>query len=72
MWRKHWSVYQDHIKYICNDIVKPFKVKMLQYNEHVFEKHDLAKYLPPSLMKGESNEADNCTVRNQEFMASVI
>ena len=25
--RKHQSVYQDHMKYVLNDIVKPFKVK---------------------------------------------
>ena len=29
MRRKHWSVYQDHMKYVRNDIVKPFKVKIL-------------------------------------------
>ena len=26
MWRKHWIVYHNHMKYVCNDIVKPFKV----------------------------------------------
>ena len=31
MWRKHWSVYQDHMKYVRNYIVKPFKVKILFY-----------------------------------------
>ena len=29
VWRNHWSVYQDHMNYVCNDIVKPFKVKIL-------------------------------------------
>ena len=24
MWRKHRSIYQDHLKYVCNDILKPF------------------------------------------------
>ena len=47
MWRKHWSVYQDHMKYICNDIVKPFRVKILRYTERVIEMHELAKYIPP-------------------------
>ena len=27
MWRKHQSVYQYHMQYVRNDIVKPFKVK---------------------------------------------
>ena len=43
IWRKHRSVYQDYMKYICNDIVKPFKVKILLYYKRVREMHDLAK-----------------------------
>ena len=30
MWRNHWSVYQDHMKYIHNDVLKPFRVKILR------------------------------------------
>ena len=30
MWRKNQSVYQEYMKYICNDIVKTFKVKILR------------------------------------------
>ena len=72
MWRKHRIVYQDHMKYIRNDIVKPLKVKMLRYNERILEMNDLAKYLPPPLMKVKSAEAANWTVCNQEFTASKI
>ena len=52
MWRKHWSVYQVNMKYIRNDIVKHFKVKIIRYAKCVCEMHNLAKYLPPPLMKG--------------------
>ena len=72
MWRNHWSVYQDHIKYVCNDIVKPFKVKILHYAKRVREMHDQAKYLPPLSMKGASAMAANWNVRNQELTASDI
>ena len=72
MWRKHRSLYQDHMKYVRNDIVKPFKVKILRYSERVCEMHDLANYLPPPSMKGESVMADNWNVHNQEFTASDI
>ena len=65
MWRKHRSVYQDHMKYVCNDIEKPFKVKILRYSESVREMHDLAKYLPPPSMKAESAMAANLYVRNE-------
>ena len=55
------------MKYVCDDIVKPFKVKILRSSERMHETHDLAKYLPPPSMKGESAKADNWTVCNQEF-----
>ena len=57
------------MKYVCNDIVKPFKVKILRYANRVREMYDLAKYLPPNLMKGKSATAANWTVCNQEFTA---
>ena len=72
MWRKHQSVYQDHMRYIRNDIVKPFKAKNIRYAKRVREMHDIYKYLPPPLIKGKSSEADNWTVRNQEFTFSEI
>ena len=37
MRRKHLSVYQDHMKYSHNDILKPFKAKIICYAEHVCE-----------------------------------
>ena len=70
MWRNHHSVYQYHMKYVCNDIVKPFKVKILCYVERVREMHDLEKYLPPPLMKGDIAMASNWSVRNEEFTIS--
>ena len=70
MCRKHWSVYQDHLKYICNDIVNPFRVKILRYAERVIEMHDLARYLPPPSIKGVRAEEDNWTVSNQELTVS--
>ena len=43
MWKKHRSVFQDHIKYIKNDIVKPFLVGILHYAERAQEMNCLAK-----------------------------
>ena len=45
IWRKHRRVFQEHLKYICNDIVKPFRVRIIHYTECVQEMHDLAKHL---------------------------
>ena len=60
------------MNYIHNDIVKPFKFKILCYVERVREIHDLDKYLHPPSMKGESAEADNWNICNQEFTVDKI
>ena len=60
------------MNYTRNDIVKPFKVKMLCYSERVRDMHDLAKYLPPPSMKGKIANTDNWNVRKQEFKGSEI
>ena len=57
------------MNYVRNDILKPFKVKIVRYAKRVHEMHDLAKYLLPPSTKGNSAEADNCTISNQEFTA---
>ena len=72
VWRNHWSVYQDHMKYVCNNILKSFKVKILCYAKRVHEMHDLAKYLPTPSMKGEIAMAANWSIHNKEFMNSDI
>ena len=46
-------------KYVHNDIVKPFRVVIIQYAESVHEMHELAKYPPTTSMKGgEYDQAD--------------
>ena len=53
-WKKHWSIFQDQVNYIHNDIVKPLRVAILQYAKRVRDMHDLEKYFPTSLIKGKS------------------
>ena len=60
------------MNYVRNDILKLFKVKILRYIERLHETHDLANYLPPHLMKGESSTPANWNVRNQEFAAGEV
>ena len=72
MWRKHQSIYQDHLNYIRSNIVKTFCIKIIRYANSVRYMHDLAKYLTPYSTKDVSAEADNWTVRNQEFMVSEV
>ena len=38
-WKKHWSVLQDHVKYIHN--VKPFRVLFLKYGNCVCKMNEL-------------------------------
>ena len=67
MWSKHRITFQDHIKYIHNDILKPFKVVILQYAERVREMRDLAMYLPPPSIKGDEYDQTYWTVHEKEF-----
>ena len=59
MWMKHQSIFQDHIKYIRNDIVNPFRVVIIHYAKRIEEMHDLEKNLSPYLIKDEDFEAAN-------------
>ena len=44
MWRKHIYVFQYHVKYIQNDILKPFRVDIIQYDECFRVMQNIAKY----------------------------
>ena len=67
MKRNHLIVFQYHVKYIHNDIVKPFRVGIIRYVERIKEMHNLAKYLPPPSMKGGSYDSANWDVRGKGF-----
>ena len=59
------GVYQ---KWYCESL----QSKNLRYAKRVRDMHDLTNYLPPPLMKSESAEVANWTIRNQEFTASEV
>ena len=61
-WKSQRKIYQGHMKYIQNDIVKHFRVGTLHYDEHFCEMHDLAKYLPSTSMKGRGFESSDWAV----------
>ena len=65
MWKFCQIALQDYDKYIHNNIFKLFIVDILHYAEQVHEIHELAKYLPPPLMKGIGFESDNWDVREK-------
>ena len=59
MQRKQRSVFQNHIKYICNEIMKTFHAVVLRYAKHVQDMHELVKHLPPPSMKGGDYKSAN-------------
>ena len=67
MWRKHRSIFQDHLKYIWNGIVKPFRVVILCYSERVQNMHGPGKYLFSPLMKGKSFDETSWKVSDKEL-----
>ena len=64
MWRKHCSIFQDHLRYICNDIVKPSRVGVIRYFERVQDMNYLEKNLPTTSTKDESFGAASLDVCN--------
>ena len=64
MWRKHCSVFQDHIKYIHNDIVNTYRLGIFHYNEHVHEMYDLNNFLPPPWKKGDEYDQADWKIRD--------
>ena len=45
IWRKHRSNFHNHVKYVHNDIVKPFRVSIFQSSKRVCKMKYLTKYL---------------------------
>ena len=67
MWRKHQSVYQDHLEYICNVILKPFHVRNIHHAKCVQDIHNLANNLPNPSMKGNGYVSANWKFHNETF-----
>ena len=67
MWRNQRILFQDHLKYICNVIVKQFRLGIIHYAERVQDLHDLSNYLPPPSMKGDILKADSWKLLDKEF-----
>ena len=69
MWWKHRSFFQENLKYIRNDIVKIIFVGIIHYAKRVYKMHDIAKHVPPPLMKGKIFEAANFKLHYREFFS---
>jgi len=53
IWKDHHQVYYEHIEYLQQNIVKPFKWTMVQYISRVREMFDYFMYLQPHSLKGQ-------------------
>ena len=51
MWKKHHSIFDEHIHYVRNDIQKPFKMKILKYDERMGDMFEVTKLIPPPIRK---------------------
>ena len=72
MCQKHRNLFQYHVEYIQDDIIKNFKVRIIHYAKRVGELHDPARYLHPTSKKGDMFDRADWTVRNHEFMEDDI
>ena len=60
------------MKYICNDIQKPFRVSILHYTNIAHYIHDLEKYLLPTTKKRYGYHQADWRVCNREFTEDEI
>ena len=52
MWKNHCCVFYNHVRYVQNNITKPYKVIILKYYEQICEMFELAQYISPTSKKG--------------------
>ena len=69
---KHRSTFQYNEKYIYNDIMKPFRVSILQYDERVCKMHNLAKYTNRHFMKKQEYYDADWAVCDKEFSENEV
>ena len=72
VWSKYCYVFQDHLIYIDNDIVNPYRLIIFQYAEYVRDMHDLNKLLHPTLQKWEELDQADWKVISKEFTEDEI
>ena len=65
MWRNHISIFQDHVKFMHNDIVNPIRIGISQYANNFREMHDLAKFLYPPSNKGDEYDMVDWNTRDK-------
>ena len=64
MWRNHRNVHDDHLHYLMTDIVKPYKMSMIDFVERLRTLFDMKRYLQPPSMRNETSEEANWDARD--------
>ena len=59
MWRENCYVFQDHVKYIYNDILNPYRVVIIQCAKRVPGMHDIIKFMYPTSKKGDEYDMED-------------
>jgi hypothetical protein len=72
IWKDHRQVYHDHIEYLQQNIVKPFKWPMVQYISRIREMFDYCLYLQPHSFKDQSFKEAEWDARDKPASEKVI
>ena len=72
MWMKHRSVFQYHAKYIYNEVLKPYRVGILQYSKRICGMHDLSQIIPPPSKKWNEYDQAYWNVCGEEWSKNDI
>ena len=55
MWRNHRNVHDDHMHYLQTDIIKPYKMSMIDFVERMRTLFKMKRYLQPPSMRNETS-----------------
>eukprot|EP00979_Chaetoceros_neogracilis_P003013 scaffold512_cov305-Chaetoceros_neogracile.AAC.3 len=66
-WDSHQDVYEDHINYLMNDVVKPFTMDVKTMNQRFKELRKLTEYIPPPSKRDGSGLDANWERHGEEF-----
>ena len=72
IWKKHRSVFDDHLRYVQNDVTNTYKERIIKYTEFMHEMINLSQYLSPTCIKGEYYRNNECKSRYEKFLEETI
>ena len=72
IWKNYRSVFDDHFKYIHNDISSPYNVIIAKYTKILHEMFDIVCYFYHTIKEGDDFDNTNCMTQNKQYPEETI